>query len=630
MPRTDPADSSRSSFLRPLAPYFRQVAGLLVLGSLGGIVMNTAIVLPALLLGRAVNVVLAVEHHHAQPRQVELAALLFVAGTAATELPRIGKRYWLGVARTRFRASVRLDALRGVLGWPTIRFAEIPVGDVMARIIGDVEVLGVGVGEIMVETWDTLLFSASLIIAMFWLDPTLAALCLAPVPFALLLARRSEGLVARRTTHARRAESALTGFLREQLQGMRLLRLTGRTGVAASRMEALAQAQAGAELSAILLDEALTAVYTILLSSGVIFIVWLGGARVAAGTLSLGALVAFLALFSRFVTRAPRIPQMVNRVQAAAAAQRRLTPLLARPMAPGGGRRWSSFRATHVPECELPPASTTAVRRGPAGLRFVGVGLTHPGSQAPAVSGLDLEVPAGAVVAVTGPVGSGKSTLAKLAAGLLVPDSGTVELDGQPLGRLAPEIRSASIGYLGQDPELFSGTIAENVSLWREAPVDEERRLISRALSLANLDRDLEQMPLGAATQIGESGVRVSGGQRQRIALARALAAGGGSLRLLVLDDPFSAVDVETEAAILAGLRRAFGPAAPPAERVTIVLCSQRLAAFPLADLVAVLERGRLLELGTHPALLTKGGLYARIYGAQAEIRDPGARGRAS
>jgi len=624
---TEPGGGVRRSFLLPLTPYFRQLAGLLLLGSLGGVVMNTAIVLPPLLLGRAVNVVVAVEHHRAQPQQVGLAALLFVAGTAATELPRIGKRYWLGVARTRFRASVRLDALRGVLGWPPTRFAEIPVGDVMARIIGDVEVLGVGVGEIMVETWDTLLFSASLIAAMVWLDPTLAALSLAPVPLALLLAKRSEPMVMGRTTRARRTESDLTGFLREQLQGMRLLRLTGSTGAAAARMGGLAQVQANAELAAILLEEALATAYTVVLGSGVVFIVWLGGSGVVAGTLSLGGLVAFLALFGRFVTRAPRIPQMVNRVQAAAAAQRRLAPLLALPASLASSPRWSSFSATHVPQCEGQPAMTTNAPRGPASLRLASIRFTHPGSVAPAIRDFDLEVEAGVLVAVTGPVGCGKSTLAKLAAGLLAPDSGVVELDGQPLSGFDGTARSTSIGYLGQDPQLFSGTVAENVGLWLDAPMEEQRRLIFRALHLANLDRDLEQMPLGAATQIGESGVRVSGGQRQRIALARALAAGGGTVRLLVLDDPFSAVDVETEAAILTGLRRAFGPAAPPQERLTIMLCSHRLAAFPLADLVVVLEAGSLLELGSHQALLTNGGLYARIYGAQAAIRDQDQRG---
>jgi ABC-type multidrug transport system fused ATPase/permease subunit len=137
-------------------------------------------------------------------------------------------------------------------------------------------------------------------------------------------------------------------------------------------------------------------------------------------------------------------------------------------------------------------------------------------------------------------------------------------------------------------------------------------------VALAALEDDLRRFPAGLETEIGELGIRVSGGQRQRIALARALAAAGPTgPGLLVLDDPFSAVDVETEARIVAGLREAFGPLAPPERRATILLCSHRLAAFPRADLVVVLDHGRVVERGSHEALMAAGGLYARIYRAQ-------------
>jgi ATP-binding cassette, subfamily B, multidrug efflux pump len=174
---------------------------------------------------------------------------------------------------------------------------------------------------------------------------------------------------------------------------------------------------------------------------------------------------------------------------------------------------------------------------------------------------------------------------------------------------------SCLTGYLPQDAHLFSGSILENVHMASET---RHREFAERAVRVAALETDIAEFADGLETQIGELGVRISGGQRQRLGLARAIAACAPDLPgLLVLDDPFSAIDVETEARIVAALREAFGPGRPPNERVTILLCSQRLAAFPLADRVVVLANGRIEEEGRHDALVAENGLYARIYRAQ-------------
>src|SRR5262245_27831663 len=140
-------------FIWAMRPYFRQVAGQLVLGSLAGIVMNTAVVLPAILLGRAIDRALAFERERADAADVGWAALAFLAGTLLTEVPRMGNRWWFMTANARIQANVRADAFRGVLAWPMADLERTPVGDLMARIVGDVEVVGVGVGELTIEAW---------------------------------------------------------------------------------------------------------------------------------------------------------------------------------------------------------------------------------------------------------------------------------------------------------------------------------------------------------------------------------------------------------------------------------------------------------------------------------------------
>jgi ABC-type multidrug transport system fused ATPase/permease subunit len=447
------------SFLWAMRPYYRQVAGQLALGSVAGIVMNTAVVLPAILLGRAIDRALALERGEATAADVGWAALAFLAGTLLTEGPRISKRWWLMTANARIRANVRADAFRGVLAWPMARLNTTPVGDLMARIVGDVEVLGVGVREFTIETWDTVLFSLSFVVALLIFDPRLTLLSLLPVPCAMILAHATGRWVARRTTAAREANADLTSALQEHLAGVRVLRLFGRASASVERVARLSQRFAERNLGVFRLKGGLQPIYTTMMTAGVLVILWQGSERVIAGAMTVGAFVAYLELFLRFVNRGHRIPQLVNSIQSGAAAYARLRPLLAPALSVHGEPPRASFRAGHLAGVDRPVIDPTPRRAGPATLSLRQVTFRYPGAPAPALYRLDLDVPAGALVGVTGPIGSGKSALTRAILGIYPLESGAVLIDGQPASR--------SIGYLPQESFCFR---ARSERTWRSLP----------------------------------------------------------------------------------------------------------------------------------------------------------------
>jgi ATP-binding cassette subfamily C protein CydD len=239
-----------------------------------------------------------------------------------------------------------------------------------------------------------------------------------------------------------------------------------------------------------------------------------------------------------------------------------------------------------------------------------GLGYTYPGSQRPALSGLDLTLPAGGTTALVGPSGAGKSTLAGLLLRFLEPGEGEILANGMPVGALSPRRWRETVAYVPQNPHLFYGTVAENIRLSRPEAASEA---VERAAALAGAADFIRELPQGYDTSLGERGARLSSGQSQRIAIARAFLE---DAPFLILDEPASSLDPESE-------RRIEEAVEYLAREKTVLVVAHRLNTARAADRVVMLEDGRVAETGTHEELLGNGGPYARLVGAYGEVKTP-------
>ena len=367
-------------------------------------------------------------------------------------------------ANARIRANVRADAFRGLLAWPMADLQRTPLGDLMARIVGDVEVLGVGVREFTIEIWDTLLFSLSFIVAMLVIDARLTVMSLLPVPLAMLLAHATGRWVASRTTRAREASADPNGDAAGapgRRAGAAIVRARQRFGGAGGR---LSQRFAQRNLALVRLKAGLQPVYATIMTSGVILVVWHGGERVIAGAMTVGGFVAYLELFLRFVNRGHRIPQLVNSLQSGAAAYNRLQPLLAPPLPVAGEPRFASFRAGHVAGTTRPTAPAGRRRSGSAALSLRDVTFQYPGAETPAFRRPEPRHPRRGLCRGDRPGGVGQERAGPGHPGGLPGRLGVVLLDGQPLGELPAGERRGLIGYLPQEALLFSGSLRQNIA----------------------------------------------------------------------------------------------------------------------------------------------------------------------
>jgi ATP-binding cassette subfamily B protein len=340
-----------------------------------------------------------------------------------------------------------------------------------------------------------------------------------------------------------------------------------------------------------------TALPLLVLTGGIAMFVLLlvGGRMVLSGGLTLGELAAFTALLTVLLPPLRSLGWMLSVIQRGRAALERIFELIDAPIDRPEGSHGLIKSAGHGPVIEL------------RNLEFA-----YPDEpDYPVLAGIDAEIPAGTVVGLFGRTGSGKSTLLRVLARLYNPPRGSLFVDGDDVSTLELTTWRRRLSMVPQRPFLFSDTITANVAL----EPDPDPKLVHEAVRMAALEPDLAVLPEGLDTVVGERGIMLSGGQRQRVALARGLYRGGD---VLILDDVLSAVDHQTEAALVETVADLARESSAP----TIFIASHRLSALRHCDLTLVLDRGRLVDQGTHEELTSRAGPYRDAWMVQSQAAE--------
>jgi ATP-binding cassette subfamily B multidrug efflux pump len=594
-----------------LVSYLKKYSKEFWIEAVAGIIYNTVIVAGPILLGRMLDAAAALENTGITPAGVQTLLYLTVAFVLVTiffQYMRYVKRWYLRNMTNKIACDMRAGLFKTVLNYPMARLDKESVGDLMSRTVGDVDQIVATVQQTINESWDTWLLMISYFVVILYYDWRITLICSIPIPFAILVAETVRHPLYRFSLNSRKAASVVNSHLQKTLSGIAILRLFGRERVETERLKDYNTQQMHWNIRTALLQNGMMPVYATLASLGVIGVIGLGGAEVVNGNWTIGRFVTFLTMFSLMATRTWVAARVFNQWHAAKVSWDRIKAKLADTVIVNESSAKAVAGGTITKEAAVNDQPSLAVED---------LSFTFPNGKAECLKNISLDVKKGDFIGVTGPVGSGKSALAMVLTGIY-PYTGKITVGGRDLTTLTEAEKAATFAYSGQDAFLFSVSIGENITFAPPPYSEEIKARLDRAVYIAALKEDMALFPKGLETVVGERGIRLSGGQRQRIAVARAIFTGNP---VIILDDPFSAVDIGTERRMIERIHEGL-------KDTTVIVFSHRLAAFTEADKIMVLDKGTLAECGNHASLMASGGIYQKIYTAQTWMeREAAVRG---
>jgi ATP-binding cassette, subfamily B, multidrug efflux pump len=568
--------------LLTLLPYLRRYRVLIAWGLLSVVVANAFTLAAPYLIKEGVDAL-------ARPDVTVRTVLGYAGWVVLTALLGGIARYWMrellnGVSR-RVEFDLANDFFGHLLRLDSAFFGRNTTGDIMSRATNDISAIRMVAGPAYMYLVNTMVGTIFAITLMVWINPWLTLFSMIPMlalaPVTLLFGE----LIHRRFEKIQEQYATVSTMVQENLAGVRIVKAYGRERQQADRFSDLSAEYLRLNMQLARVSGVFHPLLGLLSGFAMVIALLIGGRAVMEGQMTVGDFVAFMLYLGMLSWPMIALGWVVNLFQRGAASMARINRIL----------------AVQPAVADPPAARVPAEIRGE--LEFRDVSFRYPGTERDVLLDVSFRVPAGAMLAVVGATGSGKSTLVNLIARVHDPQRGEILLDGVPIRDLSLATLRSAIGMVPQEAFLFSETLRENLALGLDGDADAAERTVRWATGVAQLEEAVAILPKGYDTPLGERGVNLSGGQKQRATLARAIAR---EPRLLVLDDALSAVDTHTEAEILRGLRDVMRDR-------TSVIVSHRVTAVMGADLIVVLENGRIVEQGTHTALLQRGGSYATL-----------------
>jgi ATP-binding cassette subfamily B protein len=583
--------------LRRLFEYARQYRKQVVIASIYSVLNKLFDVLPEVLIGVAVDVVVNKKASFlarlgvVDPKQqLILLAILTVAiwvGESAFEY--LYSLKWRNLAQD-LQHDMRMEAYCHVQKLEMSYFERNRTGNLLAILNEDINqmerFLNGGANDLIQVFFGSMMVGA----VFFMLTSKLAFLALVPVPFILYGAFWFQTRLAPRYSAMREAAGALAARLNNNLTGIATVKAYTAEDYEAEHIRVGSDAYRARNSEAIRWSAAITPVIRMAILAGFAVTLLYGGFLALNGEIGVGSYSVLVYLTQRLLWPMTRLAEMTDLYQRSMASIQRVMDLLQTPML-------ISYEGRHLP--------INSVR---GELVFDHVTFTYDESQTPAINGISLSIPAGETVAFVGSTGGGKSTLIKLLLRFHEPQQGQIRLDGQAINAIDLQDLRRAIGYVAQDTFLADATVAQNIAYGMQAAT---REAIIAAAKAAEAHEFIAELPQGYDTQVGERGMKLSGGQRQRLALARAILK---NPPILILDEATSAVDNETEAAIQRSLDRLV------VGRTSLII-AHRLSTVRHAHAIHVLDKGQIVESGTHAQLLAHGGIYAALWRLQTGER---------